>query len=45
MKKQEVLANFLVLYVTLTPLFAVSQLEKVLGSGRLFSLFFIGKAD
>lgn len=45
MKKQEVLANFLVLYVTLTPLFAVRQLEKVLGPGRLVALFFKGKAD
>ena len=45
MKKQEVLANFLILYVTLTPLFAVRQLEKALGPGRLFALFFKGKAD
>jgi hypothetical protein len=45
MRKQEVLANFLVLSVTLTPLFAVRQLEKALGPGRLFALFFKGKAD
>lgn len=45
MNKQEVLANFLILYVTLIPLFAVRQLEKALGPGRLFALFFKGKAD
>jgi hypothetical protein len=45
MRKQDVLANFLMLYVTLTPLFAVRQLEKTLGPGRLFALFFKGRAD
>lgn len=44
LRKQDVLANFLVLYVTLIPLFAVRQLEKVLGPGRLFALFFKNKA-